>query len=244
MSIDIALQLYSIRDQLKDDFAGTIQRIFNIGYRNVETAGFFGVSPSTAGKVFMELGMRVCAAHTALPVADKRKEILKTLRDIDCNCVVPGFGPDKFSTLEDMKKTSNAVNEANRFCVNEGIKLCIHNHWWEYVPVNGIYPYQYLLENTESSVGFEIDTYWVKVAGFDPALAVKEIGERAQLLHFKDGNGKKGDPNLAIGSGVMDFPAIKAVGGDVTKWWIVEYDRCETDIIESVRQSLHYLEKL
>ena len=69
MTQPIALQLYTVRDQLARDFEGTIRRVAEIGYAGVETAHFpEGVSPAAAKAQFVELGLTVCAAHAPLPL--------------------------------------------------------------------------------------------------------------------------------------------------------------------------------
>jgi sugar phosphate isomerase/epimerase len=75
-------------------------------------------------------------------------------------------------------------------------------------------------------------------------VAVKEIGKRIRLLHVKDGPGVKDQPNVAVGSGIMDVPSLIDAGKGNIEWLIVEFDRCETDILDSVEKSYQYLNGL
>ena len=111
-----------------------------------------------------------------------------------------------------------------------GLRLCVHNHWWEYLAVEGSYPYKEMLERLDPMIGFEVDTYWVKTGGCDPAAVVKEMGKRAPLLHIKDGPAVREKPQVAVGDGALDFPAIIKAGQGTTEWLIVELDSCATDI--------------
>ena len=90
------------------------------------------------------------------------------------------------------------------------------------------------------SIFFEIDTYWVKTAGLNPAEVVAELAERAPLLHLKDGPAQKDKAMLAAGKGVMDFPDILQ-HAKTPEWIILEMDSCATDMLEAVQESYDYL---
>ena len=94
----------------------------------------------------------------------------------------------------------------------------------------------------EDSIFFEVDTYWVKTAGLNPADVVAELGARAPLLHLKDGPAQKGQPMMAAGQGVMDFPAI-VQNAKAPQWLILEMDECATDMPKAVEESYLYLTK-
>jgi sugar phosphate isomerase/epimerase len=87
----------------------------------------------------------------------------------------------------------------------------------------------------------QVDTYWVQVGGADPASVVAGLGDRVRSLHIKDGPADGiSSPNSAVGSGVMDVPAIVAANSSV-QWHIVELDACATDMTDAVAQSYRYL---
>jgi sugar phosphate isomerase/epimerase len=245
MTEKIGLQLYSVRDRLPGDFEGTIRKIAQIGYAGVETAGFPGTTPLKAANLFKNLGLIVSSTHNfPPPKGEKFEEIKKILSILDCKNLVSGFGRDQYKTLDATKMACEEINACNKLCQENGLTLSIHNHSWEYFEVEGTYPFRYLLEHTDSSVLFELDTYWVKCAGFDPVVAVNEIGKRIRLLHVKDGPGVKDQPNVAVGSGVMDVPSLIEAGKGNIEWLIVEFDRCEVDILDAVEKSYKYLNGL
>jgi sugar phosphate isomerase/epimerase len=117
----------------------------------------------------------------------------------------------------------------------------IHNHWWEFQKVEGRYVYHVMLELLDPAIFFEIDTYWVQTAGLDPAQVVKELGPRVPLLHIKDGPAVKGEPQVAVGDGVLDVPSIVQAAQGVTEWLVVELDHCATDMIQAVAKSCQYM---
>jgi sugar phosphate isomerase/epimerase len=245
MSEKIALQLYSVRDRLPGDFEGTVRKIAQMGYAGVETAGFPGTTPMKAANLFKELGLKVTSTHNfPPPKGEKFEEIKKIQSLLDCHDLVSGFGRDQFKTLATTQVACDEINACNKLCQQNGLTLSIHNHSYEYFEVEGTYPFRYLLEHTDPSVLFELDTYWVKCAGFDPVTAVKEIGNRIHLLHIKDGPGVKDQPNVAVGSGVMDVKSLIEAGKGSIDWLIVEFDRCETDNLVAVDKSYQYLNGL
>jgi sugar phosphate isomerase/epimerase len=244
MPSPIALQLYSVREAIAaTSYETMVRKVAEIGYAGVETAGFPGTTPQAAGKLFKELGLTVCSIHS-FPIPDeaRKQEVVDTLGALDCKVAVSGAGPDDFKTVDITKVTCEKLNAAAAMLKPAGIRLGVHNHWWEYLPLDGgKYAYEYMLDFLSPDVFFEIDTYWVKTAGVDPAKVVKRLGGRAPYLHIKDGPAQKGVPQLAVGEGVLDFPAVIKAGEGNTEWLIVELDGCATDMLEAVRKSHAYL---
>lgn len=245
MPAPIALQLYTVRDALAQDFDGVIRQIADMGYDGVETAGFPGTTPQAAARLFQELGLTVSSAHAPLPLGDRQGEVLETMAALGCQRLVCAYlSPDEYRGLDQIKRNCDMLNEANAVAVANGLSFGLHNHWWEFEPVEGQYPYHLWLEHLDPAVFFEIDTYWVKTAGLDPAAVVAEFGDRAPLLHIKDGPATKEEPMTAVGEGVMDFPAILRAAGDNPEWLVVELDRCATNMLEAVAKSYRTLREL
>lgn len=237
----LGLQLYSVRDLLAHDFEGTLRKIAEFGYVGVETAGLpEGVSPSDAKQLFDELGLVVIAAHSELPTADNLSAI-ETVRTLGSPFLVKAWlSPEEyFSSVAGVERACELLNTANETVREAGLTLLYHNHWFEYLPVEGQLPYQIMLERLDESIGFELDTYWAKTAGQDPLRVVQEIGARAPLLHLKDGPAVMDQAMTALGDGVMDFPPL--IEHAAAEWLIVELDRCDTDMMQAVEKSYRYM---
>jgi sugar phosphate isomerase/epimerase len=242
MTAPIALQLYTLREAAAErGFETVVRQVAEMGYVGVEPAGFPGTTPEAAGKLFAELGLAVPSAHVALPVGDSKQEVLDTMAAIGSTCIVSGKGPDDFNTVDAVVATCDLFNEANANARAAGMQFGIHNHWWEYLKVGDRYAYEIMLDRLDPEITFELDTYWIQVAGPDPAEIVALIGARSPLLHIKDGPANRQEPMQPIGSGVLDWPAILQAGADHTEWLIVELDRCATDMVEAVQSSYDYL---
>ena len=245
MADNIALQLYSVRDLLPKDFEGVIRKVAAMGYTGVETDETGGSSREGAAKLFTELHLQVVALHIfPPPVGDRLEQAIDSLASFGCKTIVSGFGPERYTTLDATRQACDELNQAAALARAAGLEFFIHNHWWEYLPVEGSYPYKVMLERLDPQVGFEVDTYWVKTGGVDPALVVGEMGKRAGLLHIKDGPAVRDQPMVAIGDGVLDFPSILKANQGAAKWLIVEFDWCATDILAAVEKSCRYLKKL
>lgn len=244
MAAPIALQLYTVRKEAeKEGYANVVRKVAAMGYAGVEPAGFPGSNAAEAAKLFKELGLAVPAAHVPLPVGEKKNETIDVMKTLGSQRAISGLGPKDFATLDLAKAACDKFNEAAANCKAAGLQFGIHNHWWEYQPVEGKMPYKILLERCDPSIFFEIDTYWVKTGGCDPVAIVKEMGKRAPLLHVKDGPAQQKVPQTAVGDGTLDFTAIVKAAGNNVEWLIVELDECATDMMEAVRKSINFLKQ-
>lgn len=241
MSASIGLQLYSLRESMEKDFEGVIRKVASIGYAGVETAGFNGSSPEKAAKLFAELGLKVSSAHSPLPLGDDKNKVLDTMALLGCKyLVLPYLPADEFVSAERIKAQCDRVNEADAIARANGLTLLYHNHWWEFrTQVDGKPAIETMRQYLAPTVGFEIDTYWLQTGGSDVVEWLKKLGSAAPLLHIKDGSTNEKDPMVAVGDGVMDWAAI--VPASQAEWFIVELDRCATDMLEAVTRSYTYL---
>jgi sugar phosphate isomerase/epimerase len=244
MTAPIALQLYSVREQMAQDFNATVRKIAEMGYAGVETAGFPGTTPAEAGKLFRELGLHVVGAHSPLPLGDQRDSVIAAMQATNCRRIISGgIGAEHYQTLDAIRRACANFNAAAQTAREYGMTFGIHNHWWEVGEVEGRWVFDLLLEELDPGIFFELDTYWIQSAGLNAAEFVAKYGSRAPLLHIKDGPAQIGKPHLAVGSGAMDIPAIVKAGAGTTEWLIVELDSCETDMLEAVNDSYRYLVK-
>lgn len=245
MTQPIALQLYSVREQLVHDFEGTIRRVADIGFAGVETAHFpAGVSPAAAKALFDELGLAVCAAHAPLPLGESAAEALDRLATLGSDRLVCAWmAPSEYATVGAALRVCDRLNRAAAVCAEHGLRLGVHNHWFEFQPIGetNIWPYEIWLENLDPRIFFELDAYWAKVGGIEPSEALRRLGPRVELLHVKDGPADTTqDAMTAVGTGVMDYAALIPAATAV-EWLIVELDHCATDMLAAVDQSYGYL---
>lgn len=244
----MGIQLYTIRREIEKDFEATIRKVAEIGYVGVETYALpSNITLENAAKVFKSNGLKIFSMHTGMPEGEEKDSIVRMADIYQCGRVVFAGYPenDKYKDLDTIKRTAERYNEAAAFLKTRGLKFGLHNHWWEFEKKpDGFTPFYYLLENLSKDIFFELDTYWVKTGGQDPAKAVAQFGLRAPLLHIKDGPAVKGNKSyeqLPAGKGVMDFPAIVKAAKGSTEWMVVEFDEYAGDIFEGIKSSYSYL---
>jgi sugar phosphate isomerase/epimerase len=242
MTIPIALQLYTLRDRLAQDYESTVRKVADLGYAGVETANLFGDSPASAAKLFDELGLTVTSAHSPLPVGDQKQEVIDTMGALGCKRLILAWQPPElFESLDGIKRVCDSLNEASAVAKANGFQVGYHNHWFEYERVQDRIATDVMLDYLDPDVFLEVDVYWVQTAGQNPADVVSRLGSRVPLLHIKDGPCQMEAPMTALGEGVVDIPGVVAAGAGSTEWLIVELDDCATDMMEAVRKSYQYL---
>ncbi len=239
--IPVSLQLYSLREEAASDFPGVLAKVAEMGYVGVEFAGLHGMTPAEVRAVLDRVGLVASSTHGPLPTADNLEEIVETARVLGYNRHIAGFGPNQFETREKTLEAAEKAQRAAELLEPHGMTFGLHNHWWEFsTRIDGRCAHEVLMAAAPGAFA-EIDTYWVKVGGADPAAVVRQYGVRAPLLHIKDGPGVREAAMTAIGAGVMDWQAVIGAAGPETEWLIVELDRCDTDMTEAVAASCRYL---
>jgi sugar phosphate isomerase/epimerase len=245
MRAKVGIQLWTLRREIETDPRGTLKRIAEIGFAGVETAFFSGeFSLEKAAPLLREFGLPVCSAHCRIPVGEQKKAFLEMAAAFRCERMVwHGWPMDpRYESRAGTEELAAIYIEANRFAKSHGLKFGLHNHWWEFEKQkDGHYPYQVLLESLEPDIFLEVDTYWAKAAGQDPAQLVGQLAKRVPLMHIKDGPGDKESPMVAIGTGVQDVKGIVSASQDHVEWLIVEFDTCATDIFAALKESYRYL---
>ena len=265
----IGLQLYTIRTEIEKDFDSSIHKIADMGYYGFETYPLpENVTLEHAAKIFRERGLEVFSIHYELPVNKKEMdEVLKMADAYNCKTLVYHGWPqdeaiknldpkkdiinwptiEKYKDIDALKRTAELYNKTYDTLKTYGIHLGLHNHWWEYAKTDyGIIPFYYLFDHLNPEIFFEVDVYWAKTGGNDPAKIVKDFGKRAPFLHIKDGPAVKGPhtyDQVPAGQGSLDFPAIVKAGGENIKWMIIEFDEYAGDIFKGVQESYNYLTK-
>lgn len=256
----LSIQLFTLRDEAEKDFPAVLRRVAEIGYKGVEGAGFYGLTPREFRKIVEDLGMVISSSWTPGNTPDIVNETIDTFGEMGTNLAVTGFNRENFAGMDEIKRTAETVSLLTAKLAAAGITLSIHNHAWEFEKIGGRLKHDILVELCPD-VQFELDTYWAANYGAnDPAEMVRRFATRCPLLHIKDGpmvppdtarNAATGklEPSpganaalLPVGSGKNDIEGIvAAMDPAVTQWLIVEQDNSDTDMFECVGKSYRYL---
>jgi sugar phosphate isomerase/epimerase len=243
----VAVQLYTVRDALAADYEGVIRQIAGMGYDGVEMAGMYGAGVNEARALCDSLGLQVPSAHLRLiDDAESRTASLDDAATLGARyAVVPYIPPNQFGSVEQVLGHCERINAALPDVTARGMRLLYHNHAWEFeasAALDGRTPMAIMLENLDEAVGFEVDVFWAAHAGVDPVEVVRSLGDRAPLLHMKDGVPGDDSTMLAAGDGKVDLQAIAGIAR--ADWLICELDRHDGDMLQAVAKSAAYLKTL
>lgn len=238
----ISVQLYALREESQNDFDKVLEEVAAIGYSGVEPFALFGKSPVEFKAQVEDLGMKVSSSHFPWANRAELNQIVDVVQGLGLTRAAAGFGADDVKDAVSLKRTVDTINSLCEDLQPHGISVFLHNHYWEFEPVDGELPY-HTFHAQCPSVEFEVDTYWAANFGAcDPAAEVANVKDRAPLLHIKDGPNERGKAHVAVGDGVLNIADIvNAADPAVLEWVIVELDSCDTDMLEAVRKSYAYL---
>jgi sugar phosphate isomerase/epimerase len=237
----VALQLYTVREQLGTDRAGILKRIAAFGYGAVEPFGILD-DPGGLRADLDAAGLSVCSVH-AMPLGDDAEAVIGAARTLGADTViVPYLPPPRFADADGVRGVAADLNEASARLAGEGLRLGYHNHDFELSSLIGGTPaLEVLAGQLDDAVLLEVDTYWAAVGGQDVAALLGRLGDRVRYLHVKDGPiVDREDFMTAVGSGRMPVAEILAASPSAT-WHVVELDRCATDMMTAVGDSLAWL---
>ncbi|MFN2379198.1 MAG: sugar phosphate isomerase/epimerase family protein [Bacteroidales bacterium] len=241
------LILYTVRDAMADDVAGTLERIAEIGYNWIEAADyrnglFYGMQPARFAGIVESVGMSLISSHNGM-----NSENYESIID-DCAAagmkyvIIPSLPDSAFNSADSLKQAADFFNIVGERASSAGLKAGFHNHQTELRAVDGIIPLDHFIENTDpGNFCFEMDVAWLSAEGASPVEYFNRYPGRFELLHIKDLTADKTDATL--GEGTLDFvPIFSAVKKAGMKYFFVEQDNCITHTpIESVEISRQFL---
>jgi sugar phosphate isomerase/epimerase len=260
----IGVQLYTVRDAIKADFAGTLEKIAAIGYKEVELAGYFDHPAKEIRAMLDKAGLTAPSAHLSLDVLQTSlPETIESAHIMGHKFLVcPSLNEKLRSEPDGYKKVGAEFNKIGEATKKAGIQFAYHNHVFEFQPgTDGKLPYDVLLESSDSQlVKMEMDLCWFTLGGQDPVAYFNKYPGRFPLVHVKDlkkvpklAPGQKSDEltHLAekeymteVGSGVIDWKRIFASGEKAgIEHYFVEHDSPK-DPFASLTASYKYLAAL
>lgn len=244
----IGVQLYTVRNEMAKDFDGSLKKIAELGYKEVEFAGYYNRTPQQIKTLLGQLGLDSPSAH--VPLADLRGKLpqaIEAAKVIGHRYIVcPWLAPEDRKTMDQYKQLAATLNKAGEECKKAGLQLAYHNHDFEFTAMDGKLPYDLLLAETDKNlVKMEMDLYWITKANQDPLAYMKKHPDRFVIFHVKDLDKTPNRAITEVGHGVIDFKTIfaKAPKGAI-KHYLVEQDTCPGSPFDSLKFSIDYLKKL
>ena len=212
----VGLQLYSFRNQFAKDVPGTMAKVREMGFREAEIAGTYGLSLTDFRKLLDQNGIKAISTGASFEDLDNNvPKIVSEAKALGAKYVVCTWIPhtgDAF-TLQDADRAIDVFNTAGRLLEQNDITFCYHNHGYEFQTYKDGTFFDYLAENLDpKSVHFEMDVFWVKAPGYDPVALLQKYPKRFLLMHLKDR--KPGTPDS--NNGHSDVESNVTLGqGDV-----------------------------
>jgi|CZKI01.1.fsa_nt_gi sugar phosphate isomerase/epimerase len=230
--IPVALQLYSVRDDAKKDFAAAAAAVARIGYTGVELAGYGSLDTKGAKAALDAAGLEVAGMHVSYaavrndPSSVISDALLFGTRYVTCSWWPPGH----FVSAQACERIGEQLGKVGEAFRPFGIRFGFHNHDTEFKMFKGRPAFDWMLGAAEPRNLFaEVDVYWAHAAGYPPARFIRDQGARIPLLHLKD---KK-----ELGKGPVDFAKVFAATDSVgaAEWFIIEQEEYSHAPMESVR---------
>jgi len=242
----IGIQLYTVRDQMKADFEGTLAHIAEIGYKEVEFAGYFDHAPADVKAILDRHGLAAPSTHISFENDNQWKAALDAAKTIGHEYIVmPWIPAERRKTLDDWKNFAQVFNHAGQAAHAAGIQFAYHNHDFEFPKMDGQVPYDLLLQSTDPQlVKLEIDLYWITKAGQDPLDYFARWPGRVPLVHVKDSAGAPEHKMADVGQGKIDWKRIFAKRDQAgIKHFFVEHDQ-PPQPFDDIAASYKYLKAL
>ncbi|MCK5863405.1 MAG: sugar phosphate isomerase/epimerase [Candidatus Hydrogenedentes bacterium] len=248
----IALQLYSLRKPARDDLAGTLKKVRDMGWEYVQWSGMPDLPAEEIRASLDTAGLKAIAAHCGVEGFEtdfeNQVKFWKTVGSMD---VAPGgMMGDCRDSLEAWKRGAARLDAVGAKLREVGMRLSYHNHDSEFktFPEDPRTKLDILYESTDpKNICAELDLAWVYVGGADPAATLLKYTNRCPVIHAKDLAKKRilrGAQFMPLGQGILNWDEIFAAGKKAgVEWWVYEQDNADRDIFECAQLSYDFLKK-
>jgi sugar phosphate isomerase/epimerase len=252
----IGLQLYSLREQFGKDVPATLDEVKSFGFKYAELAGTYGLSPEKFKQELVARGIQPIGAHFGYErYRDDAESVAREAEALGlkyAGCAwIPHNGPFDEKTC---REAIAVFNHAGEVMAKHGLKFFYHVHGYEFQPHGDGTLLDLLFAETKPKlVSYEMDIFWIVFPGQDPVKLLEKYGKRWELAHLKDM--RKGTVtgaltgstdvknDAAIGSGLMDIPAILYAARKAgIKWYFIEDESPWSE--KQLPESLKYLEQV
>jgi len=241
--VPVSVQLYSVREDARRDLRGLISKLARLGFTGVELEDdLYGQRPEVFRRMVEDTGMKISGVHVNLLGSDRPEQLLdRALRLGTRELVVPLISHRDLTRPDGVERAADALNRAFGLAQACDLELGYHNHHWEFQRMGGTSLLEQLFARLDPGVFAEVDVYWARVGGADPAALIRALGPRVRFLHLKDGPANSVEaPMCALGEGRIDLAAVFEAARFV-EWHVIEIDHCRGDMLEALRRSVAYL---
>ena len=248
----VGIQLYTLRDDAKNNLEATLTDIANAGYKDVELLSSmrnFGMPPAQLRQLLDRLGLRAPSTHIGAEAFDNLGALFDEAATLGHQYIVLAslpYGPGK-ATLDDYRRWADRLNEAGRQARAHNLWMAFHDEAYDFSPlIEGLMPYDILADRTDPSlVRLQLDTGNAAMGGRDPLDLMRKYGSRYYLFHIKDAPSIGATTDTELGKGMVDFRQLLAMIPDIDdKFLFVEQETYPGAPIDSVRRDYAYISSL
>jgi sugar phosphate isomerase/epimerase len=240
----LSVQLYTVREAIQEDLEGTLARIADIGFSQVEPYNFDKVPNLGAALKAASLTAPTTHAHFVGITDDELATQFEAARELGIGRVIdPHVPAERWQTAESVAEIAAQLNAAAEVAAKHGVTIGYHNHAHELESIiDGRTALEVFADALAPEVKLEVDTYWVLVGGQDPVELLKRLGDRVVALHVKDGAGTpEPKDQTAIGAGTVPIREIIEAAPSALR--VIELDDSRGDRLQAVADSFAFLTK-
>lgn len=242
---NIALQLYTVRDDLQKDFVGTLKAVAKMGYAGIEGGGTGPLTVSDFKKLMQDLKLNPIGAHAGLNGLEGPRGELTLAMYAEIGTKFIAISEHK-EDADGWRKLGKKMDEVGKAAKSKGITFQYHNHAHEFEKLGGEFALDILLGSAgRAYVGSQLDVGWVQRAGENPVAWLEKLGDRVKTVHIKDTTAGPKPEWTEVGNGIVDFKAVHSASQELgIDWYIVEQDTCARPPLESAAISLQNILKI
>ncbi len=235
------IQLYTVLDELQNDFFGTIRSLADMGYEGIEGGIYEGDQLKQLADLLAEKNLAYAGGMTMMADFESRlDQILESTSALGCRTVLcPWILEEERQNLADWMEIAARKQKIGEACQKAGFQYLYHIHGFEFSDLgDGTTGMDVLFNETDKAVGFEIDIYWAFHAGQDPVALYKKMLDRTPYLHLKD-MVKTPDPvDVEVGSGIVPVQQVVDIAMAAgCEWMLIEQEMFDKPPLESARIS-------
>lgn len=240
-TIPVAVQMFTLREESQQDFAGTLKKVADLGFDGVELAGYGGLTAKELRGMLDGLGLQAASSHVPLEELENNlAQVIEDQKILGSKYVVCPYLTPEQRNEADYKALISFLNRAGEECRRAGLTLCYHNHDFELECMSdGRTALETIFDDTEADlVKTELDVYWLTKGGEQPVDWIKRYKNRSPLVHLKDMTTDEDQFFAELGTGGVDIEAVLHLGEEAdVQWWVIEQDMCRRTPFESIKSA-------
>jgi sugar phosphate isomerase/epimerase len=248
MKHKFAAQLYTLRNELEQDFPGTLRDLKAMGWAAVQISGLRNHTKEEIAAALKETGLHTAGMHVSLDrTRNDLAEVLAEAELFQTKDIIIPFITEEVRNVDGYIALRKEMNDLAVQLAGKGYRISYHNHDFElHTKIDGVTALEYILAPTPDNAVFaEVDLYWVKKGGYDPLAFIQPYANRMPIIHLKDMSNDERQVFAEIGTGSIDFAPILVWGErNGIEWYAVEQDVCPGNPMDSLQISLTNLHRL